>query len=405
LYVDKFICLFRSRRILTTHEVIDVLESWEAEDVHDIEVYVEPPGDGRFSDGDSGGEDCSDLDRLNRHQLLAPAEVIINANNNDDTVYSDIEDDTTELPTSSQALILRRGRLFRRPRKWVKQDLSSAREEWLKPFPRTVLTLTKNSEPLQFFELFFSADMIEHIVKHSVMYAVANHNFSFTLSADEIYCFIGILLLSGYAPLPRRRMYWEENEDTHNVLVSKSIRRNRFEEIFRYLHVADNENLPPGDKMAKIRPLFDIMNEMFLVYAPIEKDISIDESMIPYYGRHGCKQHIRGKPIHFGFKAWVAATRLGYCLQAELYEGRTQRISEGLGLGEHVVTKLRHVIQNMYTNTAFSVYCDNFFTSPTLLSNLQDKNIKVTGTVRQNRTDNCPLADVKICKKTSKGVL
>ena len=34
--------------------------------------------------------------------------------------------------------------------------------------------------------------------------------------------------------------------------------------------------------------------------------------MVPYYGRHPVKQFIRGKPIRWGYKAWVAATRLGY---------------------------------------------------------------------------------------------
>jgi hypothetical protein len=134
------------------------------------------------------------------------------------------------------------------------------------------------------------------------------------------------------------------------------------------------------------------------------EDISNDESMIPYCGRHGCKRHIRGKPVRFGFKTWVATTRLGYCLLAELYECLAQRISEGLSLDENGVTKLTHVIQNMSTNTAFSVYCDNFFTSPTFLNKLQDKNIKVTSPIRQNRTDNyCPLADVKIFKKCPRG--
>lgn len=132
-----------------------------------------------------------------------------------------------------------------------------------------------------------------------------------------------------HSPLPRRRMYWENNEDTHNILVDKSMRRNRFEEIFRYLHVADNSNLQPNDKMAKVRPLFDMLNEKFLQYAIIEKDISIDESMIPYYGRHGCKQHIKGKPIRFGFKDWIAALRLGYCLYADPYQGRYEQYSSG----------------------------------------------------------------------------
>lgn len=34
--------------------------------------------------------------------------------------------------------------------------------------------------------------------------------------------------------------------------------------------------------------------------------------MIPYYGRHPTKEFIRGKPIRWGYKAWVPAEPLGY---------------------------------------------------------------------------------------------
>ncbi|CAI6371246.1 unnamed protein product [Macrosiphum euphorbiae] len=37
-------------------------------------------------------------------------------------------------------------------------------------------------------------------------------------------------------------------------------------------------------------------------HTPHQQFHSIDESMVPYFGRHGCKQFIRGKPIRFGFK-------------------------------------------------------------------------------------------------------
>ncbi|CAB3231969.1 unnamed protein product [Arctia plantaginis] len=225
---------------------------------------------------------------------------------------------------------------------------------------------------------------------------------NFSLSDQEVYCFIGILILSGYAPLPRRRMYWESNEDTHNILVVKSMRRNRFEEISRYFHVADNTALPENDKMAKVRPLIDMLNAKFLQYAPIEKQISIDESMVPYYGRHGCKQHIKGKPIRFGFKMWIAATRLGYCLYADPYQGRSERTETGLG--RHVINKLITKVQEEFPNTDFSVYCDNFFTGLPLASDLKEKHVFLTGTVRSNRIENCPLKDAKVFLSTNYNV-
>jgi Transposase IS4 len=79
---------------------------------------------------------------------------------------------------------------------------------------------------------------------------------------------------------------------------------NRFEELLRYLHVCHNTDLDIGDKLSKLRPPFVMLNKRFVQHWPTEQDISINESMVPYYGRHASKQFIPGKPIRFGFKVW-----------------------------------------------------------------------------------------------------
>ncbi|KAJ8958149.1 hypothetical protein NQ318_006086 [Aromia moschata] len=40
-----------------------------------------------------------------------------------------------------------------------------------------------------------------------------------------MYTFIGILLLSGYLPVPRRRMFWEQQKDMQNILVADALSR------------------------------------------------------------------------------------------------------------------------------------------------------------------------------------
>ncbi len=57
-----------------------------------------------------------------------------------------------------------------------------------------------------------------------------------------------------------------------------------------------------------------ILNDNFLKYGEVfgPGNASIDESMIPYFGRHPAKQSIRGKPVRWGYKAWVAADPNGY---------------------------------------------------------------------------------------------
>ena len=61
-------------------------------------------------------------------------------------------------------------------------------------------------------------------------------------------------------------------------------------------------SLDPDDRMSKVRPLLSMINERCLNNFVKQQELSLDESMIPYYGRHGSKQFIRGKPIRFGYK-------------------------------------------------------------------------------------------------------
>ena len=78
--------------------------------------------------------------------------------------------------------------------------------------------------------------------------------------------------------------------------------RNRFEEILRYLHLADNAKLIQGDKLAKVRPFYVMMNQRFLNTFQFDQQLCVDEFMIPYFGKHSAKEYIKGKPIKFGYK-------------------------------------------------------------------------------------------------------
>ena len=64
------------------------------------------------------------------------------------------------------------------------------------------------------------------------------------------------------------------------------------------------------------------------IYLLTYEDLSIDESMVPYYGRHSCKQFIRAKSIRFGFKSWVLANGTGVPHKIEIYQGRTNQGSD-----------------------------------------------------------------------------
>ena len=281
-------------------------------------------------------------------------------------------------------------------RKWVKSDLLDE-DKIAEEIPENRYSC-EDITPTALFERFIDDDIIELLVSNSNKYAMQKGRHEFSTTSSELRLFLAILFVSGYAPLPRRRMYWEPADDVLNLAVSRSMTRNRFEEIMSNIHVADNDNLPAGDKMAKVRPLFTELNRRFITFFPRQKNLAVDESMVPYYGRHSAKQYIRGKPIRFGYKVWSINTPLGYCAQMEPYQGAGVTHAE-LGLGGSVVVNL---VNSLPTDT-YVVYFDNFFTSLRLLEQLAAMNIHATGTVRANRIENCPLSSADKFKKTTRG--
>ncbi|XP_046665859.1 piggyBac transposable element-derived protein 3-like [Homalodisca vitripennis] len=252
------------------------------------------------------------------------------------------------------------------------------------------------------FEKLLTNEIIEYVVESTNIYALQSGNESFNVSIEEMRIFMAILFLSGYCIVPRKRMYWELSPDTHHDTVSKAMsRRNKFEEILRYFHVCDNANLDVSDKFAKIRPLWNMLNERWLQAYPGDANISIDESMVPYFGRHGAKQHIHGKPIRFGYKVWCVCTRLGYLIQAEPYQGKkTGNTIPEIGVGGSVVID---ILSELPQNKTYSIYMDNFFTSLKLVDYLSEKGHDATGTIKANRVENAPLKEATVLKKESRG--
>lgn len=215
-----------------------------------------------------------------------------------------------------------------------------------------------------------------------------------------------MLLLSSYVQVPRRRMFWEREKDTHNDLVSNAISRDRFELIMSNLHFADNNQINNNDKFAKVRPFFRHLNQKFLDHAPLQKSHSVDEAMVPYYGRHGCKQYIRGKPIRYGYKLWMGCSRLGYVYWFEPYQGASTHVGDKykeLGVGAGVIlTYADHIQSKWPEKDGFHFYFDNFFNSVDLLINLSDKRIKGSGTIRTNRLNNNPFTKIDL-RKSKRG--
>jgi len=260
--------------------------------------------------------------------------------------------------------------------------------------------------PNEIFNLFFDEDVIQYLVDMTITYArnVKGKNL-FVTNPSEMRLFLAMLLLTGYAILPHRCMYWQNSSDTFNEAMSDRMTRNRFDELLSVIHLCDNSKLNPADPMTKIRAFYAMMNERCLAFFSNNEPQSADEAMLPYYGRHSSKQRIVGKPVRMGYKMWVLAASDGYIVQFEPYVGAKQVGSkrssvEKWGLGEGVVLDL---LAELPRNVSYHVYTDNIFTSFQLLHHHSESNIHATGVIRSNRLGNCPLQSAKTPEKQERG--
>ena len=83
--------------------------------------------------------------------------------------------------------------------------------------------------------------------------------------------------------------------------------------IFREIlsnHLADNTQITE-DRYYKLRVLFEKLNFNFKQYGSFVNH-NVDESLIPYYRKHGTKQFTGGKPIRLGLKLWCITSSEGY---------------------------------------------------------------------------------------------
>ena len=261
--------------------------------------------------------------------------------------------------------------------------------------------------PVDMFELFLDDELLKEICKESVTYSAQKNVHDFSLSTNCLRIFFGILFFSGYHRLPSERNYWSLDEDFDTQIIRKTMPRNRFLSIKRYLHFVNNENAENSkdDKGFKIRSLADALNQKFKQFGIFSKELSIDEQIVRYYGRSSLKQFIRGKPIRFGFKQWMLCCGTsGYCYQMDLYQGKqknsTTSAKKNDSLGSRVVLSM---VSHLEDPQDHEVYVDNFFSSFGLFVQMKSLKIRITGTIRSNRTSKCPLETDKSLQKKDRG--
>jgi len=206
------------------------------------------------------------------------------------------------------------------------------------------------------------------------------------ITTQELEAYFGFNILMGINCLPSIEDYWKKNPIYHYSPIAERISRDRFREISRYLHFADNATLAPRaspqyDRLGKIRPLLEYLETRFSVVFTPGQDLAVDEAMIKFQGRSSFKQYMPKKPTKRGIKVWVLADSTnGYFSRLQIYTGKKGNKPEQ-NLGSRVVKELTSDFQHRWHH----VFFDNFFTSKQLLCDLEAVGLYGCGTARKDR--------------------
>ena len=420
------------------------------------QIFIEPPEATVLTDEDSADEDTGGLiDNLTGRQLRAGAQVnfavkstegIIANDDSDDNVEShststnndqsdtDVADQSTIAPPSRKCKHTRtsmnearngptstcdfkkkcqkqptvKRKLSKKTSKptsiWTQDDLPTSDSI----FPEADFTAVRSLSPVELFELMFTDEIWNMMITECTRYALFINCADPKVTIEEMKVFISILIVSGYNVLPGKRFYWESSPDVRNELIYQSMRRDRFIQIMRFLHFANNTQPDMSDKMWKLRPLMNVMKNNFMMQFRPVKQLDYDESMVPYYGRHSCKQFIRGKPIRFGYKVWCLNTSTGYLVNFEVYQGKNPNANleyeESFGKCAAPLIQMIDEFPRHIQELPFNFYFDNLFTGIKLLKELKKRDYGATGTMRENRIPkDCPVMPKKTLLKQPRG--
>ena len=102
----------------------------------------------------------------------------------------------------------------------------------------------------------------------------------------DLWDFIAIMIMSSYNIRPQFSMYWSFDKDVYCSFLRQLMSRNKFKKIKSYIHVRDNKHIDPSDKGAKLGPSFDVVNRKLTQFGVFASHLSIDEQIVPYFGRH-----------------------------------------------------------------------------------------------------------------------
>ncbi|CAK9829639.1 PiggyBac transposable element-derived protein 4 [Anthophora retusa] len=233
-------------------------------------------------------------------------------------------------------------------------------------------------------EMFIGNDLFQLMVNESNIYyhqnkdkmckgkKVSKRN---DVSLAEMKKFLGMIVLMGQVKKDRKDDHWSSEFYTKTPSFSTVMSRNRFRQIWDTWHFSNNRTTAGSNKLEKIQPILSyLLDEFKSVYTP-KKELSLDESIIPWRGKLSIKTCNPAKIIKYGLLCrMLCEATSGYICNMEIY------CADGKKLDQTIMSLLDKNI-----GLGYHVYMDNYYNSIRTAELLLKNGTRVCGTIRANR--------------------
>lgn len=200
----------------------------------------------------------------------------------------------------------------------------------------------------------------------------------------ELHVYLGLRLLMGINRKPRLSFYWSRNPGVAMSIFPSTMPRERFEQISRNLHFVDNEaDHDEEDRLWKLRRVLQLLGDRFKSIFVPDKSISIGESLWKFRGRLSFTTYNPSKRARFGVKVYKLSASdgpgAGYTAVFRIYTGNDKG---SIPSSQKAVVDLMEAGDFFWKG--YTVYVDNWYTSPVLFHFLQSRKTGAVGTARLN---------------------
>jgi hypothetical protein len=235
---------------------------------------------------------------------------------------------------------------------------------------------------LEYFQIFFSDDLIGEIVTATNMYAAEKiqkvtpltkysvwHSWK-DVSSEEMKAFFSVILNMALNLKAQLVDYFTEDWLDRTPFFKDVFSRLRFLHIFWMLHlvppVAAQGSVPTRrSKVKNVSGYID--NKCKELYVP-EKNVAIDESTVGFKGRIQFKCYNPKKPTKWGLRIFcLCDSENGYVFSHIPYYGKTTTeslIRPDLPFTSRIVIHLAQALQAHTGGSGYHIYTNRFYTSP-----------------------------------------